>query len=264
MILRRRQASSTSVPPCETLRWMVRRRSRRRPRTAHLFAADEACAHGPGEARRQRAGRRDLLGVHDVAQIGGRQVLRARGAFAAAAAVCGAAVIAIAAPLDAIGQAERVPRHVRLGEFFPRRLGALQWRARQHMPLAHAVTAPERVEDVVKALPVRMGGTKQRAQRRPERIRPQCRRRGKHGERVAGFGQAHFEAVVAQGADETGEPADRGAERARTVVLRGSLRSHLRVTELVHYATLPRSRSVTSRVMRARSSWVLSRHIIVS
>src|SRR5258708_969229 len=111
LILRRRHARSSKVPPCDTLRWMVRRRSSRRP-------------------RRGRAG------------------------------------------------------------------GGLP--AGDHAGLPHVAAEPERVENLVEAFPVRMGGAEQRAQRRLERGGARARGPGQNRERVARLGQPDLEAVVAQ------------------------------------------------------------------
>src|ERR1700720_582266 len=116
--------------------------------------------------------------------------------------------------------------------------------AGENLPLPHVAALPERVKNLVEALPVGTGGAKQRAQCRLERSRAQRCGRRQHLQRVARLGETDAKAVVAQRPCKTGEPAP-GAERG-------------------HHATLPRRRSLTSRVSRARSSWVLSRQIMVS
>ena len=215
---------------------------------AHLLAANKPRAHGAGKPRRQRVGRRDLVGIDDVAEVRGRQRFGARGAFAAAAAFGGAVAVAVGAPLDAIGQAERFLRHVRFGK--PPRAGARfapgapvsTWRWRMPSPRQNAskISSKRSQSECVAQNSARNAGLSEVGRQRG--------RRSQHGERVAGFGKADAEAVVAQGAGEAGEAAAR-AERssviraaaeaalegcaAWAVALRGSLRSHLRVTEQV-------------------------------
>ena len=172
------------------------------------------------------------------------EIFDARGALAAAPALGLRFTVAVAAPLDAIRQAERFLRHMRFGELFAAGAWLALGDAGKNLPLPHAAALPEGVEDLVEALPVGMGRAEQRAQCRLERRRAQRRGRGEHLQRVARLGEPDAKAVVAQRARKAGEPAA-GAERG-------------------HHATLPRRRSLTSRVSRARSSWVLSRQIMVS
>ncbi len=89
-----------------------------------------------------------------------------------------------------------------------------------------------------------------------QRRRPRRRGRRQDRQRVARLGEADLEAVVAQRADEARQaPPRRAPPIAFAILAQGYRPSH---------ATLPSSRSVTSRVSRARSSWVLSRQIMVS
>jgi len=76
---------------------------------------------------------------------------------------------------------------------------------------------------------------------------------------ITRFRKSDLESVTAQCAREAREPFADGPPNifnGRTW-LGGDHRTR-------PYATLPRSRSLTSRVSRARSSCVLSKHIIVS
>ena len=135
---------------------------------ADLLAADEPRAHGAGKTRGKRMGCGDFVGIGDVAQVGCRQHLRARSAFAAAAASRGTFTVAVMAPLDAIGMAERFLRHLRFGK--PARRPLLRARgAGQNLPLAHAFAAPIGIKDLVETFPVRMRGAEQRAKRGLER-----------------------------------------------------------------------------------------------
>ena len=223
---------------------MVRRRSSRRPRLADLFAAHQAGAHDAGEPRRERVRRRNLFGIDDMAQVGAREIFDTRRALAAAPALGPRFTVAVALSLDAIRQAERFLRHMSFGELFSGRRVACARHAGENLPLPHAAALPEGVKDLVETFPVGMRGAKQRAQCRLERCRAERRRRRQHLQRVARLGEPDPETVVAQRVREAGETAT-GAERG-------------------HHATLPRRRSLTSRVSRARSSWVLSRQIMVS
>ena len=170
------------------------------------FAAHQTRAHDAGKPRGERVRCRNVVGIDDVAEIGGAQGFDARGAFAATAAVGRRRFVLIAAPLDMIGKSERLLRHVRLGEP-PRRRMARLWRARNDLPLAHVAAQPERVENLVETLPIGMRGAEQRAQRRLERRGSDRSGRREDRERVAGFGKADLETVVAQGTGKAGEPA---------------------------------------------------------
>src|SRR5580698_7989033 len=172
---------------------------------------------------------------------------------------------------------------MRFGKPFRGRCVARARHAGKNLPLPHVAALPEGVEDLVETFPVGMSGAEQRAQCRLQRCRTQRCRGCQHLQGVARLGKPDAKAVVAQRAGKAREPAA-GAEllsvilrwrpkaalegcTARAVALRGSLRSHLRGTGRSHefpHATLPRRRSLTSRVSRARSSWVLSRQIMVS
>ena len=174
---------------------------------ADLLAAHQARAHDPGKPRRERMRRRDLVGIDDVAQIGRRQIFDARRALAAAAALRLRLTVAVAAPLDAIRQAERLLRHMRFGELFPGRRVDCTRHAGENLPLPHAAALPEGVENLVEALPVGMGGAEQRAQCRLERRRAQRGGRCQHLQRVARLGEPDAKAVVAQRAGKAGEPA---------------------------------------------------------
>ena len=68
--LRRRQARSSGVPPCEMLRWMVRRRSRRRPRRRTRWRRTRRARMTRAEALGQRMRLRHIGGIDDVAQVG--------------------------------------------------------------------------------------------------------------------------------------------------------------------------------------------------
>ncbi len=187
------------------------------PAPPDALAAHEARAHHAGKPRGERVRRRNVVGIDDMAQIGRAQGFDARGAFAAAAAVGRRRFVLIAAPLDMIGKSERLLRHVRLGEPPGRRVACLR-RARNDLPLAHVAALPERVENLVEALPIGMRGAEQRAQRRLERRGPDRGRRSQDRERVAGFGQAGLEAVVAQGAGKAGEPATGAVTKVRSLL----------------------------------------------
>jgi hypothetical protein len=164
-------------------------------------------------------------------------------ALAAAPALGLRFAVAVAAPLDPVRQAERFLRHMRFGKF-PRRRVAGAGNAGEDLPLPHVAALPEGVENFVETLPVGMGGAEQRTQRRFERCGAERGGRRQHLQRIARLGEPDAIAVVAQRARKAGEPVA-GAECG-------------------HQATLPRRRSLTSRDSRARSSWVLSRQIMVS
>src|SRR5262249_29989957 len=179
----------------------------------------------------------------------------------------------VAAPFGTIGKAERFLRDVRLRKP-ARRRSARAGSAGEGLPLPHAFAAPIRVEDFVEALPIRMRGAEQCAQGRFQRRGPECGWRCEYSERITCFCKADAEAVRAQCARKTGEPAAHGcgqgffslvpakAGTQRWIPAFAGVRGKMGVSS--HHATLPSNRSLTSRVSRARSSWVLSKHIMVS
>jgi len=128
------------------------------PAAADFLAADQTGAHDAGEPCRQRVGRRNVVRINDVAQIGAGQRFNARRAFAAAAAVR-RRFAAVIAPLHMIGKTERLLGHMRFGEP-PRRGMTGRRRAGQHLPLPHMAALPEGIEDLVEALPIGMRGAK--------------------------------------------------------------------------------------------------------
>ena len=230
-------------------------------------------ARGPA-ARRARGSRRPR---RDRRCGAGRppQSFGARGAFAAAAAVGGARRRRrrCAARRDRAGRAPRCG-DVRFGEP-PRRRLACAAAAGKTCALAHAAAEPVGVENLVEALPVGVGGAEQRAQRRlAATIGRARRRRGEDGERVAAFRPARprnrCRAACARsrraggGAELPSSARSRERPRIARVGLPLSRHARSHLDARAHHATLPSSRSLTSRVSRARSSCVLSRQIIVS
>src|SRR5262249_46494720 len=114
---------------------------------------------------------------------------------------------------------------------------------------------PISVENLVETLPIGMRRAKQRSERRPQRGRPRCKGMREDRECITRFRESDLESVVAQRARKAREPfAHRPADG----------RIWLGRDHRKRYATFPRSRSLTSRVSRTRSSRVLSKHIIVS
>ena len=79
--LRRRQARSIGVPPCEMLRWIVRRRSSRAAGAPRAPAPDEPRPHAPGEPRGERV---DLGRLPRDRRCGGCRRLVSAGADEAA------------------------------------------------------------------------------------------------------------------------------------------------------------------------------------
>jgi hypothetical protein len=81
-----------------------------------LFAADQPDPHRASEARSERVGCSDIVGIDDVAKVGRGQDFRARCAFAASTAIGRRLGIAVAPPLDMIWQTEGLLRHMGFGE----------------------------------------------------------------------------------------------------------------------------------------------------
>src|SRR5262245_59808309 len=120
-------------------------------------------------------------------------------------------------------------------------------------------TEPMGIENLVEPPPIGMRRAEQRSERGPQRGRSRCNGIREDCECITRFRESDLESVVAQRARKARQPfAHRPADffNGRTG-LGEKHRTH-------PYATFPRSRSLTSRVSRARSSWVLSKHIIVS
>jgi hypothetical protein len=137
-----------------------------------------------------------------------------------------------------------------------RAVGRLR-RARGHRSRSHALAEPERVEQPVEPVPVGFPRREQMLER--ERNRPGLFgiARRHQGGGVAAFMQADGKGIVAQGLEKR---CEFGRDQARDlvdflIVRAGAAAAH---------ATFPSRRSVTSRVTRDLSSWVLSRHIRVS
>ncbi len=170
----------------------------------HALTADQARAHDARQPRGQLMRLFDILGLDDVAQIGGGEVVEARGAFAFAAAVAGDIALLVAA-LEVIGQARLAAGRADVLERAHGR-AACERRAGKRARLTQPMAVPEGVEDLVEALPIGMRGAKQRAQRRLQRGGTRGDRRGEDGQRIAGLGEADLEAVIAQRARETGKP----------------------------------------------------------
>ena len=251
--------------------------------TANLLAAHEPRAHDAGKSRGERLRRRDVRRIDYVPQVGGGECFGARSAFAPAAPVGDVFGLAVAASLDSVRQAERFLRHLCFSEAPRRRVTRLR-RPCQHLSLPDVTTAPERLENLVEALPIGMGRAEQRAERRLERAWLRSHRRCQHGERIARLGKADTKAVVAQRMCEAGKPpagrcahvvfapplwgrVRQGSDRthcghdypppdarcASAFPSRGNATNKSSARTTIH-ATLPSSRSLTSRVNRALSS----------
>src|SRR5262245_30683944 len=220
------------------------------------LAPGEPGAHLSGEPRRERVGFGDGLRVGDSAEVCLSQVLGARGALhSAARAVRCVQRVGIAAGYQlaeprgaawAFGPCER--------KGFGGRDGACVWAHLYNAP--HAATQPMRIEQVVKFVPVRTTGAQEGFQGRPQRDdAPTCVAR-QHAGSIFALLQAKREGVLPQRAREPSKLAQSEFAGVR------------RIDELVllapHQATFPKSRALTSRVKRARSSWVLSRQRRVS
>ena len=85
-------------------------------------------------------------------------------------------------------------------------------------------------------------------------------RREKDGERVTRFGQADLEAIVAQRARKSGEPSSRAVADA----LNGSADRQQQASGCSLRRPCPEAGQSPRVLRRVRSSWVLSRQIIVS
>src|SRR5262245_10798890 len=118
---------------------------------------------------------------------------------------------------------------------------------------------PMGVENLVEPLPIGMRRAEQRSECGPQRGRSRCNAMREDRECITRFRNADLESVVAQRARKARKHfAHRPTDFFnRRTWLCGNHRTRT-------YATFPRRRSLTSRVSRARSSWVLSKHIIVS
>ncbi len=226
---------------------------------ASALAARSLAAHQPGaHSARQPSGEfmggGDGIRVGDMAQVGGAQVLGSCGAAAPAAAISRIVALRTLAPLGVIGQAGLFLRHARGGEL-ALSLAPPGRAAGYLLATAHAAPQPVGLEDFVEALPILMGRAEEGAQGRRQRGWPLRRRRGENRQSIARLGQPDRKAAVAESTHETCQlPANADAD-AHAGFLAGNG---------AHQATLPRSRSVTSRGTRARSSWVFSRQIKLS
>src|SRR5262249_61519529 len=104
--------------------------------------------------------------------------------------------------------------------------------------------------------PVRFAGGKKRLEGRAQQARAVGIAGGDQGRRVLALAQADRKAVVAKRAQKGGEPCrDQTRDRIHLVARRWRATAH---------ATFANRRLAPSRVMRALSSRVLSRHTIVS
>src|SRR6185295_10557194 len=115
---------------------------------------------------------------------------------------------------------------------------------------------PIGIEDAVELVPVGTPRAKQALQRRAQRAGSPGRIACQHARCILAFFEADGEGIAAQHLREVHQAAQR--EFAQTG----------RIDNLVllagHHATFPSSRAETSRVSRARSSWVFSRQRSVS
>src|SRR6202035_3161318 len=121
----------------------------------------------------------------------------------------------------------------------------------------HAFAEPERVEDAVEAVPVGFPRREQMFQRGTQQAGfLDIARRHQRG-CVLAFLQPDREAGLAQGFQKRRELAGDEARDFVELFISGT-------GAAAAHATFPSRRSVTSRVRRDLSSWVLSRHIRVS
>src|SRR4029453_5352552 len=93
-------------------------------------------------------------------------------------------------------------------------------------------------------------------QRRTQRAGSPGRLTGQHARRILAFLEADGEGIAAQHLREVHQAAQREFGQAGRI--------HDLVLLAAHHATFPSSRAETSRVSRARSSWVFSRQRSVS
>src|SRR6202022_224856 len=116
---------------------------------------------------------------------------------------------------------------------------------------------PERVEDAVELVPVGLPRRKQMLERRTQQagLFDIARRHQCGG--VPAFVQAYRESVIPQGSQKRRELCRDEARDLVDLVIS-------RICAAATHATFPSRRSVTSRVRRDLSSWVLRRHIRVS
>src|SRR5262249_5309412 len=118
---------------------------------------------------------------------------------------------------------------------------------------------PMGVKNLVEPLPIGMRRAEKRSGDGPQRGRQGGNGMPEDGECITRFRESALESVVAQRARKARKPfAHRPADFFNGRTCLGEDHS------MRPYATFPRSRSLTSRVNRARSSCVLSKHIIVS
>lgn len=202
-------------------------------------------AHDLRELRCSLVGLGDLFGIGELAEIDLGEIFRARGAFHPSLA---------ALPLGRIVGRRHLVGHRLAARFSLAILQALERRAvrrlpRRHRPRprAHAPAEPERIEQPVKLLPIRLPRREQMLERRPQQSGPRRIAFGHQRRCIAALGKADAKAIVAQRPEEDGEPS---GDEARDLV--DLLEARIGATAA--HATFPNSRRVTSGVKRARSS----------
>ncbi len=217
------------------------------------LAPHQSRAHAPCQPLGERVNLGRLLAIGDVADVLGPEGASARGLVARVSPRRALFGFVAACAARRSGSRSVRPERPRQG---PRLSLAALAGVPRRANAPHPDAEPEGVEERVEAQPVRARRAEQRPQRGLQRDGPPAGVGAEHREGVAAFGEPDRKAAVAQqprkGYDAHGRPA------VEVEGLIGSCRHGL------PHATLPRRRSVASRVMRARSSCVFKRQIRVS
>src|SRR5262249_16573308 len=180
---------------------------------------------------------RDIRRLNDMAQIGAGEVFEARRSFAPAASITGSIFFVMAA-LAMSGKARRPRMWSDILEMASG-CAAFQCTSGKHARLPNAAPQPIRIENLVKALPIRMRRAEQRAKGGFQGGRAQCKRRGENLKRVAGFSQADLEAVVAKRAREISKPSASGKPVTSIFAFTGLKRLPAGDSHLSHLAQQP-------------------------
>src|SRR5882757_3482144 len=219
-------------------------------------AAGEPRAHGLRQPGGGGVRLLDLFGVGEFAEIHLGEIVGPRGAFHAP--------LPVEVAVGAVGGRNLVRRRVTPGAKFGavarqvlqrwvvgRLRGANRSRTRTDAP-----AEPERIENAIEAFPVGFARREQMLERRAQQAHL-CNVASRHQRRrVLAFSVTDGKAVVTQ------DP-EKGREFRRDEAGNFVHFVEVRRSATAAHATFPSKRSVTSRLIRALSSWVLSRHIRV-
>ena len=202
------------MPPCEMLRWMVRRRSSRRPRRRDLLAADQPRAHRPRQPLGERVRLGDLVRVDDVADVGVAPASRRARRLRAGRGLRRRVAVGIALPRSTRSGRPAAPSAPR------RPVAPLAPRLAAGIPLATAFAAACRARASRRRRFRRSAASRRgRPQKSARKCRPAAstalppRASASSASASLRLGQPDCEAVVAQRAGKAGEPPPRRRRR---------------------------------------------------